>query len=178
MAAAPTVPLVPVEEYLRSSYEPECEYVDGVLEPKALPSPPHSLLHNVLTRALYPCQDSHDFLALTELRIAIGPRRYRVPDIALMPTAWTDDRTLIPLAAIEILSPTDRTADLIARVSDLHALGVRNLIVADPKTRSLFLAGSDGLLKGIPPGVVTLDLPGRSALTLDFAEMFAQVPRK
>ena len=31
MATAPTLPLVSVEEYLRTSYEPNCEYIDGVL---------------------------------------------------------------------------------------------------------------------------------------------------
>jgi Uma2 family endonuclease len=178
MAAAPTLPAVTVEEYLRSSYRPDCEYVDGVLEPKALPSPPHSLLHRLLIQLLFAHEESHDYMALTELRIQTGPRRFRVPDIALMPGGWKHDRTLIPLECIEVLSPDDRIARVVSRVRDLHTLGVRSLVVADPQTRSLFVAGSNGLLEEIPPGVVTLDLPGRSALALDFGEIFAQVPQK
>jgi len=32
MAAASQVPFVPLEVYLHSSYEPDAEYVDGVIE--------------------------------------------------------------------------------------------------------------------------------------------------
>ena len=34
MAIEPTLPSVPAAEYLSADYEPECEYLDGVLAPK------------------------------------------------------------------------------------------------------------------------------------------------
>jgi hypothetical protein len=35
MAAAPTLPFVPVDEYLNTAYHPHMEYVDGVLVERA-----------------------------------------------------------------------------------------------------------------------------------------------
>jgi hypothetical protein len=48
MPAAPTLPLVSVEEYLRTHYEPHCEYLDGVLAPKAFPDYIHSTFQMLL----------------------------------------------------------------------------------------------------------------------------------
>lgn len=42
MAASPQIARVPVEVYLRSSYEPDAEYVDGVIEERPLGQDDHS----------------------------------------------------------------------------------------------------------------------------------------
>ena len=44
MAALPGSPLVPVDEYLNSSYSPDMEYVDGVLVERNVGTPAHSAL--------------------------------------------------------------------------------------------------------------------------------------
>ena len=44
--------LVPVEEYLRYSEKPNCEYKVGVLSPKALPTKFHSIIQRVLLMLL------------------------------------------------------------------------------------------------------------------------------
>ena len=38
--------LTPVDEYLRTSYKPACEYIDGELRPKAMGTKKHGKLRN------------------------------------------------------------------------------------------------------------------------------------
>src|ERR671910_322942 len=84
MATAPTLPVVPVEEYLRSSYHPEMEYVDGVLVERSVPTIAHSILQMILIQFFAQFQERFRFLPLPEVRTQIIERaRYRVPDILL-----------------------------------------------------------------------------------------------
>ena len=48
MATSPILPFVSVEEYMKTDYEPHCEYLDGVLAPKALPDYIHSTFQMLL----------------------------------------------------------------------------------------------------------------------------------
>ena len=41
--------IVSVEDYLRRTEKPYCEYVDGVLYPKAMPTKLHALVQYMLT---------------------------------------------------------------------------------------------------------------------------------
>lgn len=48
MASAPTLPLVSVEEYLRTGYEHDMEFADGVLIERGIPTPAHSALQTIV----------------------------------------------------------------------------------------------------------------------------------
>jgi len=48
MASAPTLPLVSVEEYLRTGYEHDMEFVEGVLIERGMPTPAHSALQTIV----------------------------------------------------------------------------------------------------------------------------------
>ena len=54
MASAPTLPLVSVEEYLRTGYEHDMEFADGVLIERGIPTPAHSALQTIV--AVHPVQ--------------------------------------------------------------------------------------------------------------------------
>ena len=43
-----TTALISVEEYLRRTEKPNCEYEDGVLHPKAVPTTLHSWIQSAL----------------------------------------------------------------------------------------------------------------------------------
>jgi Uma2 family endonuclease len=49
-----TQPLVSVEEYMHSTYEPDAEYVEGRIVPRPMPKKPHSKMQRYLIREL--CQ--------------------------------------------------------------------------------------------------------------------------
>jgi Uma2 family endonuclease len=75
---------------------------------------------------------------MTELRIKISARRFRVPDIA----AWRDDNmgtripTVPPFLAVEILSPEDRMVRITAKIQEYLSTGVEWVWVIDPEERA------------------------------------------
>ena len=82
MAALPTSPLVSVEEYLNTSYEPDVEYVDGVLVERNVGDWLHSLVQSNLLFALrrkYP-----HLKVVAELRSRVRETRFRLPDISVL----------------------------------------------------------------------------------------------
>jgi Uma2 family endonuclease len=136
MATAPTIPLVPVDEYLNSSYHPDMEYVDGVLVERAMPTPAHAALQAIIAEHLRKHRENFGYGALTECRVELVKRsRYRIPDILLCsaPVPRTKALETIPLAVIEIWSPDDRIGQQMARFREYWARGVRQILVLDPE---------------------------------------------
>jgi Uma2 family endonuclease len=79
-----TTTIVPVEEYLRTSYDPDMEYVDGQLLERHVGERRHSRLQSLLSAVLIPREDGR-FHTYTEQRLRVSEQpRYRVPDLCLM----------------------------------------------------------------------------------------------
>src|SRR5580692_859638 len=73
--------LVPVEEYLRYSEKPNCEYREGVLYPKPMPTTFHGLLEFMLVVMLR----RFGLQAAPEVTVRLSPTRYLVPDVIAAP---------------------------------------------------------------------------------------------
>jgi Uma2 family endonuclease len=178
MAAIPDASMVSVEEYLRSDYEPECEYLDGVVEPKSSSDFEHSRLQQLLCALLGGYEAKFDFLVNPEFRLRIQPGRFRVPDISVLArrpagSAFADEP---PLLTIEILSKDEPLSKLRDKLADHRRMGVRTVLVADPHRREVYTVGADGLLRQLPPPlIVSIDLPGKGDLRIDFDQLFARI---
>ena len=127
---------VSVEEYLRTSYEPACEYVDGVLVPKAMPTWKHSLLQGrilVLIEGAFP-----HYRALPELTLGITGNQYLIPDLAVVRRDQVQDPyPITPVhLCIEIVSPDDRLSEVFAKCETYRAWGCPYAWVLDPQTRT------------------------------------------
>jgi len=136
MATAPTLPLVPVEEYLRSNYHPDMEYVDGVLVERSVPTISHSVLQMILIQFFAQFQERMRFLAMPEVRTQIIERaRYRIPDILLCGLPLPQGRVLneVPGTVIEILSPDDKMGETLERFRDYAGIGVGAIVQMDPE---------------------------------------------
>jgi Uma2 family endonuclease len=145
MATSPILPLVSVEEYLRTSYEPNCEYLDGVLAPKAMPDIIHSTFQMLLI--MFFRSQSERFrrlLGLPELHIKITATRFRIPDIVGIAELPADVRYPAadrpPLFTIEIASKEEPWTELHDKLTDHLAMGVGTVIIADPYTRTVLVA--------------------------------------
>jgi len=95
--------LTSVEEYLNTSYDPDVEYVDGVLVERHVGGWLHSLIQADIILALgakYP-----NLYAVPGLRSQTKATRYRLPDVCVL-LAPPQGRYLLEAAfvAIEILS--------------------------------------------------------------------------
>jgi Uma2 family endonuclease len=175
MATAPTLPLVSVEEYLRSSWRPDKEFVDGVLIDKGMPTVFHQMLSAILLRWFYQYEKEFRIKALADVRTQIIERaRYRLPDLLIftVPARLGRILTVVPDIVIEILSPDDRQSDNLARFRDYENLGVSHIVQMDPEEHVAHRYQGGSLIQ---TEFRALSLSGRPDLPFDSAALFEQL---
>jgi Uma2 family endonuclease len=84
---------------------------------------------------------------VVEGRLKLAESTFRVPDLALHRGSRPSERvvTTPPLVVVEILSPDDRMADLIAKFREYAAWGVQHCWLADPETRDMYVFANNRL---------------------------------
>jgi Uma2 family endonuclease len=176
MAAAPTLPLVSVEEYLRTDYEIPCEYVDGVLVEKHVGKRTHGLLQGKLYALLEQQEKQRNVRVYIEQHIQVGPNRYRIPGVLIMPSGHKREEILTepPICTFEIVSQAEGWTELTAKYKDHHAMGVPTIVIVDPYERALFTVDRSGRLhEQSEPLVISIPMPAGENLEIDFQQLFA-----
>jgi Uma2 family endonuclease len=142
-----TTTVVPLSEYLETSYRPDCEYLDGELLERNVGEWDHSWLQSELSRYLGNRQKQWGILAVVEQRVQVKAKRFRVPDITVLlgPPPPGPIIQQPPFLCIEILSPSDRMAEMQDRIDDYLNFGVRYVWLIHPKTRRAFVYTADGV---------------------------------
>ena len=138
MAASSLPGLISIEEYLASSYEPDLEYVDGVLEEKNMGERDHGFLQMAIGAWFFNHRAEWQIDVIAEYRTRTSKSRVRLPDVAVV---WQGQggewvRVTPPLLCIEILSPEDRPGRVMKRLNDFIAMGVEHIWILDPSDRS------------------------------------------
>ena len=130
--------LVSVDEYLHSSYEPDCDYVDGELVERNVGERDHSEVQGAILVHYHNRRREWAVYPYVGQRVKISATRYRVPDVCLMAGRPTEQIfTSPPLAIFEVLSPEDRKSRTKSRIDDYLSIGVRHIWVIHPKTRQV-----------------------------------------
>lgn len=129
--------LIAANEYLKTSYRPDCDFVDGKLEERNVGEHDHAALQAALILWFGQRQDEWKIEVLPEQRIQISPSRFRVPDVCLVSLDQPVEQILTkpPLACIEILSPEDTMRRMQERIEDYRNFGVQNIWILDPGTK-------------------------------------------
>ena len=161
-----TAALVSVEEYLQRTEKPNCEYIDGVLYPKATATILHAWIQRVLLRLL----ERQGAQAFPELTLRLSPTKYLVPDFCVVRQIELQYPTEPVLLCAEILSPEDRLSAVLAKCKRYHAWGVPYCWVIDPEKR----IGLEYHANGEPNRVADTLRAGEIAASL--SELFAQLP--
>jgi Uma2 family endonuclease len=161
-------PLISVEEYLASSYEPDCDYVDGHIEERNLGERPHSRLQGRLLLILSG-QLPSGMEVLPEVRVQVEASRFRVPDICVAEQSEEPILTKPPLLCVEILSSEDRMSRVEVRIRDYLEMGVPCVWVLDPQTKQAYVATAEYGLREVKSGVLTTANP---AFEVPLAEIF------
>jgi len=132
MAAAST--FVPVEEYLRSSFEPDAEYVDGQIEERPVGENDHSAWQKAICFWFELHAKESQILVRPELRVQVSPTCFLVPDITLLDRNRPIEpiATHPPVAVFEIPSPTDTLKRVMAKCGRYERMGIRTILVIDP----------------------------------------------
>jgi Uma2 family endonuclease len=158
-----TATLIPLQEYLDTSYRPDCEYLDGELLERNAGEWDHSRLQIELAYYLKHREKNWGVIAVTEQRVQVLPSRYRVPDIAVV-LAPPDNGRIVdapPFLCIEILSRADRMTEMQDRIDDYLKFGVRYVWVINPVNRQAFIYTpdhiqpvTDGILRTAGPDIL------------------------
>jgi Uma2 family endonuclease len=168
MAALPDSPLVSVEEYLRTSYDPDVEFVDGVLVERNGGDWLHSLVQsNILCaiRRKYP-----HLKVVAGLRSRTAATRYRIPDISVLLAPPTADHLLdTAFVAVEVLSEDDVMSRVIGRLKEYSTQGVPNIWLIDPRSQQMWVYQPPALVEIESDAIATTD----SSIELSRAEIFA-----
>ncbi len=144
--------MISVEEYLATSYRPDCDCVDGEVVERNWGDLEHSWTQGVLMVYLSSRYENYGIFVLPELRIKVKPARYRVADTCLT-LGFPDEQILTkpPFLCIEILSPEDSMTRILTRIedypkSDYLEMGVEYVWVLHPQLKIAYTAtAAEGL---------------------------------
>lgn len=165
--------LISVNEYLRTSFRPDRDYIDGAIQERNLGGRNHSILQATLVAIFHQNRNTWNALPLSEQRVQISDTRFRVPDLCVVRRGDPRDQIVrvAPLVCVEILSPEDTLSRLQARVDDYVAFGVPHIWVIDPSTRHAYEAGRAGFIE-VQSGA--FEVPG-TAIRVSLSELFADL---
>jgi Uma2 family endonuclease len=139
--------LVSPEEYLSTSYRPDCDYVDGVVLERNLGEQDHSRLQMALAAFLFNRERQWAIHVFPEQRVQVSRTRFRVPDICVVcgPRPVEQIFTTPPFICIEILSKDDTMTQMQERIDDYLNFGVGHVWLIDPRTRRAYDFTGEGM---------------------------------
>jgi Uma2 family endonuclease len=170
-----TEALVPVEEYLRTSYDPDCDYVDGEVLERNLGERDHSTVQREFIFFFRSRQQTWKTFVFPEQRVQVSPTRFRVPDICVYVGEEPRDQIFRtpPFICIEILSAEDRWTRIQQKIDDYLRFGVPYVFVLDPRDRRAWACTKDGNTE-IRDGVLRTENP---SLAVPLTEIFGEASR-
>jgi Uma2 family endonuclease len=128
---------IPLEDYLRTSYRPDREYVDGQIRERNVGKYEHARVQALLAAWFGNHEKEWGVQVVTEQRVRVSTKRVRIPDVALLSLGAQPDVMIDPpLLSVEILSPDDSYSDTQERARDNREMGIETVWIVDPKTRT------------------------------------------
>jgi Uma2 family endonuclease len=162
--------LISVEEYLSTSYRPDCDYVDGEVVERNVGEKDHSSLQGDVYAYLLRYR-KQGIIPYLELRVQVKSTRFRIPDICV--TVGDPGEQILtkpPILCIEILSPEDRMKRVQERIDDYLQMGIPIVWVLDPETKRAYTATAADGLREVKTGVLRTETP---VLELPLSEIFS-----
>ena len=129
---------ISLDEYLRTTYRPDVEYLNGELREKAGVGFAHGETQGFLFQWFSQHYQEWNIRCALEARVQVSPTQVRLPDVVVIAAPERTQGALEnpPLIAIEVLSPADTYLELKARAADLAAMGVPNIWLIDEQART------------------------------------------
>jgi Uma2 family endonuclease len=163
--------LVPLEEYLSTSYRPDCDYLDGYVVERNVGEWDHAKLQATLCAYLFIRRNELGISVVVEQRVQVKPKRFRIPDVCVVLGEPNEQiLTRPPFLCVEILSKDDRLSQMQARIDDYLAMGVPFVWLIDPATRRAYVATAEAGLQEVKGGVLRTQNP---ALEVPIEEVLA-----
>jgi Uma2 family endonuclease len=130
-----TTTQVPEEVYLRSDFEPDAEYIDGVIQERPMGEDDHSSLQGAICMWFQQHRVQWNIRARPELRVQVKPKNYLVPDVTILDAANPKEKiaTRPPLAIFEVLSPENKMSDMRKKLFLYEQMGIPQIWLIDPE---------------------------------------------
>lgn len=147
---------VSVDQYLRTTYRPDCDFVDGHIVERNVGKKRHSFAQGRACGWFTHHADNR-FEPFVSQRIQVATCRFRVPDFLLMrsPSPDEDVFTTVPYLCLEIMSPDDIMSSMQDRIDDYLTIGVENLWVVDPWKPRAWIVTAQGWQSLAAEGTLT-----------------------
>ena len=164
--------MIGVEEYLRTTYRPDCDYIDGELRERNLGEQPHAYMQTILAAVFHEHRRAWGTRALTEQRVQTSATHYRISDLCVLRSVDPFDGIVrvAPLLCVEVLSRGDSLSEMQERVDDYQGMGVEHVWVVDPWRRVGYVASVKGFLR---PAEDVFTIAG-TKIRVSLAEVFAE----
>jgi Uma2 family endonuclease len=152
--------LVSIEDYLSTTYSPDCEYIDGRIVERNL----GELTQGRIQRKLIVYFDRRSkelgMEVVPEQRVQVTPTRFRVPDVTVVKTSQIQGEifTAPPHLCIEILSKDDTLDYMQEKIDDYLRFGVPYIWIINPRLRKGYVVTKAGMVEA-EAGVLTTSDP-------------------
>ncbi len=116
--------MITIEEYLHTSFRPDCDFVDGEVRERNVGMRRHSYALGAIGSWFIRRRKDLGLEALCALRMRVSPSRVRIPDVVVSEMPLPDEEvfTSPPYLCIEVMSPDDTLAALQDRIDELSSI--------------------------------------------------------
>lgn len=168
-----TTTLIPVSEYLETTYRPDCDYLEGEVVERNFGERWHARLKNFFGFIFRLNETTWKVIALQEQRVQVRPERFRIPDVCVVRNSDPEEQIVRtpPLICVEVLSKEDTLGELQERVNDYAAMGVQNIWAVDPWKRLAYYCSARGFQQPEDGFFRVEGTPIEVALSQVFAEL-------
>jgi Uma2 family endonuclease len=157
-------------EYLRTTYRPDREFVDGEVLERNVGKWEHARVQALLVIWFGSQEKVWSVKVATGQRLQVSPARVRIPDVMLVSRGPQPEVTVDPpVLVVEILSPDDTYTDTQSRSADYLNMGVRAVWIIDPASRTGRQCIGDSWIAG-----ERLEVPGTS-IWVNLSKLFADL---
>ncbi len=162
---------VSIEKYLRTSYRPDCDYVDGEVLERNSGERDHSELQREFIVYLHSRAKHWGIHVFPEQRVQVSATRFRIPDVCVVVGKEPQEQIFRepPFICIEILSRDDRQMRIEDRIDDYLKFGVLYVWVINPVSRRVWTYSASGI-KEVTDGMLRTENP---AIEVPLNEIFA-----
>ncbi len=144
---ATATPLLTIEQYLRTSYSPDADFIGGEIQERNVGEFDHGFIQGLIFSWFLEHRSEFGALPVIEQRIRIDETSVRICDVAVVRTGHPREQvaTTPPFICIEVLSPEDRLMRAEKVLADYLAMGVKSIWLIDPVGRAGHYYDESGL---------------------------------
>jgi len=159
-----------VEQYLRTSFDTDHEFVDGEVIERVYGERQHSKTVMNLIKWFTPREKRFGIFALQSWTFKVNDGNYRIPDFVIVAGPQPEEPILEtrPLVCVEVLQSDDRMSAVSSKIADYLAHGVRYVWILNPQTREAFAFTDEGMHE-VKDGFLRTENP---AVEIPLSEIF------